>query len=155
MLAKLCTAVPIPFVSVKFLATLLHFFVNEKSCEARKQTTRKLAQCNAPTCSTRGGCFVFLPPALCFVVLFCFALLRRSELSSVLFGLCREAALVCVGCWRLCSVVARILSGKVALRVALSGVASCLALLVVVVAVVVVVVTLIHLVVVVVGILGR
>lgn len=92
---------------------------------------------------------------LLFVLLFCFALLRRSELSSVLFGLCREAGFVCVGCWRLCSVVARILSGKVALRVALSGVASCLALLVVVVAVVVVVVTLIHLVVVVVGILGR
>lgn len=85
----------------------------------------------------------FLPLAVCFV-LFCSAA-SLGALSSV-FGLCREAAfVVCVGCWRLCSVVARILSGKVALRVALSGVASCLALLVVVV---VVVVTLIHLVVV-------
>lgn len=92
---------------------------------------------------------------LLLFVLFCSAASLRAP-SSVLFGLCREAAFVCVGCWRLCSVVARILSGKVALRVALSGVASCLALLVVVVAVVVVVVvTLIHLVVVVVGILGR
>lgn len=147
LLAKLCTVVPIPFVSVNYLATLWHFFVNEKSWKA-KQTTRKLAtQCNPRHAALEADASFFASCCLfCFVLLCCVA---RSAVVSL-----RALPRSC--CLRLRRLLAPLLSccqdfewESCAARCTVSGVASCLALLVVVaVVVVVVVVTLIHFVVV-------